>query len=511
MMEALWVHQQHNVVDVALLKRMLGSPEFRARAAATRVLCYWRDRVPDALELLKTLAADPYPRVRLEAVRAASFFTVPEAIEVALISAEKPTDEYLEYTRNETMKALEPYWKKAVAAGRTIAFTSEAGARFFLRNVGTDELMKMKRTRAVDLELLFRKGVRDEDRAAALADLAKLEGKGELRVLLDAIRGQDAQKDAQDESVVFDLARLLTGRTPAELAAVRDDLEQIATGSNLPVTRQLGFVALIAADGNVDRAWALGTKTVPALLDLLGAMPIIRDPGLRAALYPKVEPLLHGLPRTLSTRDQMEELRALRPGRAARARGTCRWPRSRSTARGGTSPAGGRASQKNTANEGDAGRAIDGRSAGRYGDGAATQTEDTRNPYWEVDLGSEMPIDSVVDLQPHRRRPRQEARRLHALGARREEEPDLPQGVAAGPRAEGGLRARRRRGRRRRDIVRRAAMNALTHVRGQEQPTFRRWRGSSATASTATPRSRRCSASRPATGRGTRPRPCWRA
>ena len=77
MMEALWVHQYHNVVDEELLKRMLGSPDFHARAAATRVLCYWRDRVPDALELLRKLAADPAPRVRLEAVRAASFFRFP--------------------------------------------------------------------------------------------------------------------------------------------------------------------------------------------------------------------------------------------------------------------------------------------------------------------------------------------------------------------------------------------------------------------------------------------------
>ena len=99
MMEALWVHQYHNVVNIDLLKRMLKSPDFRARAAATRVLCYWRDRVPGALDLLKTMAADSYPRVRLEAVRAASFFTEPEAIEVALISADHPSDEYLDYTR----------------------------------------------------------------------------------------------------------------------------------------------------------------------------------------------------------------------------------------------------------------------------------------------------------------------------------------------------------------------------------------------------------------------------
>src|SRR5262249_5325606 len=62
MMEALWVHQYHNFVDVPLLKRLLGSKEFRARAAATRVLCYWRDRVPGALDLLKRLAADRHPR-----------------------------------------------------------------------------------------------------------------------------------------------------------------------------------------------------------------------------------------------------------------------------------------------------------------------------------------------------------------------------------------------------------------------------------------------------------------
>src|SRR5439155_5229487 len=45
LMEALWVYQWHNVIDADLLKRMLHSSEPRARAAAGRVLCYWRDRV----------------------------------------------------------------------------------------------------------------------------------------------------------------------------------------------------------------------------------------------------------------------------------------------------------------------------------------------------------------------------------------------------------------------------------------------------------------------------------
>src|SRR5690606_2104864 len=68
MMEALWVHQWHNVVNEELLRRMLKSPEPRARAAAARVLCYWRDRVSDSLNVFRAIAEDESPRVRLEAV-----------------------------------------------------------------------------------------------------------------------------------------------------------------------------------------------------------------------------------------------------------------------------------------------------------------------------------------------------------------------------------------------------------------------------------------------------------
>ena len=92
-----------------------------------------------------------------------------------MISADHPTDEYLDYTRGETMKTLEPYWRKAIAEGKPIAVTSEAGTRFFLGRLSIEELLKMKRTRGIDLELLLRKGVREEIRREALADLAKLD------------------------------------------------------------------------------------------------------------------------------------------------------------------------------------------------------------------------------------------------------------------------------------------------------------------------------------------------
>jgi glucose/arabinose dehydrogenase len=109
--EALWLHQWNNAVDVDLLKQVLASPEPKARAAATRVLCYWRDRVPAALDLLKKQAQDKDPRVALEAVRAASFFgadKAEQAGEVALEAVEKHgEDPVLKYTLDETMKQLE--------------------------------------------------------------------------------------------------------------------------------------------------------------------------------------------------------------------------------------------------------------------------------------------------------------------------------------------------------------------------------------------------------------------
>ncbi len=109
MMEALWVHQWHNRVNEKLLARMLRSSEPWARAAATRVLCYWRDRVQNPLALLKVQVNDPHPAVRLEAVRAASFFQTQEAVEVALASLNHPQDRFLSYTLDQAMRTLKPF------------------------------------------------------------------------------------------------------------------------------------------------------------------------------------------------------------------------------------------------------------------------------------------------------------------------------------------------------------------------------------------------------------------
>jgi hypothetical protein len=75
------------------------------------VLCYWRDRVADPLALLKVQANDPHPAVRLEAVRAASFFQSSAAAAVAMESLNHPQDRFLTYTLDQAMKTLDRFIK----------------------------------------------------------------------------------------------------------------------------------------------------------------------------------------------------------------------------------------------------------------------------------------------------------------------------------------------------------------------------------------------------------------
>ncbi len=126
MMEALWVQQWHNRVDQALLKRMLRSSEPWARAAATRVLCYWRDRVPDAMALLDTQVADPHPAVRLEAVRAASFFQTPDAVRIVKTVEKDLQDKFLAYAYQQSLTTLEGLARKSTTTANVPAEANTA-------------------------------------------------------------------------------------------------------------------------------------------------------------------------------------------------------------------------------------------------------------------------------------------------------------------------------------------------------------------------------------------------
>jgi len=490
LLEALWVHQHHNSINVPLLERVLKSPDFRVRAAAVRVLAAWRDdllglpaNLPagasvshareqshrKALELLLKAAADPAPRVRLMALWAASFIPKPEAYEVLLVAAEHPSDQYLDFLSKEVARTLQPLYDQAKKEGREIAFATEAGARFALKNLPTDELLKQDKTKAVCLELLYRPGLQDPVRRDAVRTLAKLDNKPELRVVMDTILNLDAKQSNADTTVVFDLVRQLTGRSTAELKDARAELEKLATAAKQPIFRQIGYVSLINVDDNVDASWKLATTDPKRLIDFVNAMPLISDPGVRATLYDRVEPLLTDLPEPLrgpkSKGTNGRFVRVELPGK-----GTLTLAEVEVMSGGDNIARKGRASQKNVAAGGDAKRGIDGNKSGLYGDGGQTHTEEnTNNPWWEVDLGDEFPIDQIVI---YNRTEGDLGGRLNqftvkVLDEKRGEVFKSEKNPAPKVKAEFTLQ-----GGGPESLVRRAAMNALTYVRGQEPKTF---------------------------------------
>lgn len=109
-LEALWVHQQLNEPNEALLEELLGSERKGVRAAATRVLFYWADRVKGAHDRLIAMSQDESPRVRLEAIVALSHFESDMTIHALLQATELPVDDYIGYALIESFKHLKPVW-----------------------------------------------------------------------------------------------------------------------------------------------------------------------------------------------------------------------------------------------------------------------------------------------------------------------------------------------------------------------------------------------------------------
>jgi mono/diheme cytochrome c family protein/glucose/arabinose dehydrogenase len=96
LLEALWVTWGLNKVDQKLLRQLLQAKDYRARAAAVRVVRYTGHQVADQANLLAQAAADVHGRVRLEAIVAASWLDKTKGLAVLAEAAKKPLDEWMQ-------------------------------------------------------------------------------------------------------------------------------------------------------------------------------------------------------------------------------------------------------------------------------------------------------------------------------------------------------------------------------------------------------------------------------
>jgi putative heme-binding domain-containing protein len=137
-LEALWIHQTIDIANGALLEKVLNARDGRIRAAAVRVLSFWRDRLPNRDELLARAIADEHPRVRMEAMRALAKIPSAKSAELVLAATEKPLDKYLDYAAWLSINDLAEPWVNAVKAGEWKADGKEKQLAFALNALTPD-------------------------------------------------------------------------------------------------------------------------------------------------------------------------------------------------------------------------------------------------------------------------------------------------------------------------------------------------------------------------------------
>ena len=408
LLEGLWVSQQHNQVNEPLLKKLLVCDDHRARAAATRVVCYCRDQLADPLKLLQVQVNDESSRVRLEAVRALSFLPSVQSAEIALQALRHPSDKFIDYCLKETMQSMDSIVKQFVASGRPFAEGNPAGLQFIMSGLGPSELAKMRRNQTVYEELLSRDGILHEFRFEAAEGLAKANGTDANIELLAAIERLDKSNAGNAQNVLADLTHVFLhgdgkgahgGAPSIDFSKYRDQLNALASNAKRQVTRQVAFATLIAAEKSADRLWQDSVQSPSRFSDFVSALALVDDPEIKSQLAPRVTELLNRMPieiernidsaKTTNGRYVRIEL----PGQ----RRTLTLAEVEVMSGGRNIAPRGKASQSTTGHRSPAGKATDGNKSAVFADGGQTHTrENQANPWWEIDLGSTLALDGVV-------------------------------------------------------------------------------------------------------------------
>ncbi len=118
LLEALWVTWAHERIDAELLVRCLTGNAPQLRAAAARVVRHEFRKLPNHAALLRRAAADPHPRVRLEAVVAASWVGGEDGASVVLEALRHPVDSWMKNAVLYTMVPLQEQARGLAQAGR---------------------------------------------------------------------------------------------------------------------------------------------------------------------------------------------------------------------------------------------------------------------------------------------------------------------------------------------------------------------------------------------------------
>ncbi|WP_218932393.1 PVC-type heme-binding CxxCH protein [Adhaeretor mobilis] len=291
MLEALWVHQHHHLINESLLRKLLESKDYHVRAAAGHVLRAWREQIADADTLIGKLVQDEHPRVRLAGVLTCSDIDSLQAAEMALVAAKFPTGEFLDFAIKETTQTLEPIWKNALASGEVICADNPAGLAYLLRCTSPEELLELAQPDPYLVGVIKFPETTDRLRLSTLKKLAKLRKQESAQVLIDLVQ----EADSLGEEIVRTLVALLQDIDKDALASSEDKFLSLAANAKSRIVRQAALAALARIDSSPDRVWQLAGSTSKGMSDLLDSVAQIPEAATRGLFYHRVRSIMLSL------------------------------------------------------------------------------------------------------------------------------------------------------------------------------------------------------------------------
>ena len=281
-LEALWVHQQFHQPNEALLNELLNSKDGNIRAAATRVLYYWRDHINDAQQKLVRMSEDASPRVRVEAIAWLSHFENETSVNALLDAADKPVDYYIEYALKESFKHLQPVWMNMFKKDKEFLANKPEKARLLMGPLASEKEVAMPGYFRDDPDAhKYTKKPLDESDYASLSGVKAVE---QFRNSLTAVSGTAGTAGAQNDKIVLQLATV-----PGKMVFDKKELV-VKAGSKVTLSfsnpDEMAHNVVVVSPGSVEKvgkaADAMASQAdgydknfVPAMNDVLLATPLV--------------------------------------------------------------------------------------------------------------------------------------------------------------------------------------------------------------------------------------------
>jgi putative heme-binding domain-containing protein len=271
-LEALWTCQNLNAIEQELLARVLKSDEPRARAAAVCVAGDWAKQIPDAIRLIAPMVDDPFPRVRLEAVRALAMIPTIESVRAATRALDKPMDPVLDYALWLTCNDLSSVWLPAFEQG-SLGDWPSAHRNYALRAVKSPVAAKVLVAQLRDSESERRDAITliadigDQQQATALFELA-LSSRADRPALLAGLlrmstRHVPPPDDAKRISELAENPEALRLIGAWKLIDLRARLSDLATAADTPDALRAGAIEGLARMGGRESIYVLQQLSGP--------------------------------------------------------------------------------------------------------------------------------------------------------------------------------------------------------------------------------------------------------